>query len=90
MVKSRTTPYNPSGNGITERLNRTLLNMLGTLEPKDKHDWKSQINHLLHAYNCCKHDSTGFSPYQLMFGRQPRLALDVVFGLVSDDVVQKD
>jgi transposase InsO family protein len=90
MIKSRTTPYNPSGNGITERLNRTLLNMLGTLEPKDKQDWKSQIGSLLHAYNCCKHDSTGFSPYRLMFGRQPRLALDVVLGLISDQPVQQE
>ena len=84
IVKSRTTPYNPSSNGITERLNRTLLNMLGTLNPKDKQDWKSQVGHLVHAYNCCKHDSTGFSPYRLMFGRDPRLALDVVLGIVSE------
>ena len=48
------TPYNPSSNinGITERLNRsyrTLLSILGTLNTKDKHDWKSQIDHLFHA-----------------------------------------
>jgi len=90
VCKSRTTPYNPSCNGITERFNRTLLGMLGTLDPNNKQDWKSQVSHLVHAYNCCKHTSTGFSPYRLMFGRQPRLALDVVLGLISDDPVEQE
>ena len=83
MSKSRTIPYHPCGNGITERLNRTLLGMLGTLDPDKKHNWKSEVGPLVHAYNCTKHESTGYSPYMLMFGRQPRLALDVVLGLVN-------
>lgn len=85
MEKSRTTPFHPQCNGICERFNRTLLNMLGTLEPIQKTDWKSYIGPLVHAYNCTRHDTTSFSPYQLMFGRNPRLPIDVVFGLVDSE-----
>ena len=84
MAQSTTTPYHPMGNGTTERFNRTLLGMLGCLEPHQKHDWKSHINSLVHSYNCTKHESTGFSPFQLMFGRKPRLAIDAAFGLTTD------
>ena len=78
IQKSRTTPYHPMGNGITERFNSTLLNMMGTLEPVKKLDWKSHIGPLVHAYNCTKHDTTGYAPYFLMFGRHPRIPVDLV------------
>ena len=86
--KSRTTPYHPQGNGMTERFNRSLLGMLGTLEPKQKQDWKSHIAPLVHAYNCTRHESTGFTPYSLMFGRDPNLPVDLTFGLAEDNPKQ--
>ena len=69
------------GNGCTERFNKTLLNMLGTLELDKKKDWKRYLAPLVHAYNSTIHDTTGFSPYYLKFGREPRLAVDVALGL---------
>ncbi|MCG8048342.1 MAG: RNase H-like domain-containing protein, partial [Candidatus Thiodiazotropha endolucinida] len=81
MKKTRTTPYHPMGNGMVERFNKTLLNMLGTLEDTQKADWKSHVSTMTHAYNAAVHDSTGFSPFYLMFGRHPRLAVDAFLGI---------
>ena len=80
ISKSRTTPYHPMGNGQCERFNRTLISMLGTLKDDQKKDWKNYMGPLVHAYNCTRHDTTGMSPYHLMFGREPRLPIDVAFG----------
>ena len=81
MKKTRTTPYHPMGNGMVERFNRTLLNMLGTLTSTPKLDWKSHVSTLCHAYNAAVHDSTEYVPFYLMFGRHPRLAFDAFLGL---------
>ncbi len=80
IQKVRTTPYHPRGNPV-ERFNRTLLNMLGTLENKQKLKWREYVKPLVHAYNCTRNEVTGFTPYQLMFACTPRLPEDLAFGL---------
>ena len=81
VKKVHTTPYHPQGNGQCERFNSTLCNMLGTLSEEEISDWKSHLGCMTHAYNCTKHASTTYSPYYLMFGRHPRLPIDIEFGL---------
>jgi transposase InsO family protein len=85
ISKSRTTPYHPMGDGITERMNRTLISMLKTLDPVKKQNWKDHVAPLVHAYNCCRHDSTGYTPFYLMFGRCPRLPIDIFLGVPESD-----
>ena len=49
-----------------------------------KIDWKAHLSSMTHAYNCTQHPSTTYSPYFLMFGRQPRLPIDFEMGLSVD------
>ncbi|XP_076830977.1 uncharacterized protein LOC143476602 [Brachyhypopomus gauderio] len=82
--KSRTTPYHPQGDPQPERFNRTLLSMLATLGHEKKRSWSQHIPYVVHAYNSTKCDSTGFSPYLLMFGREAKLPVDLCFGTSVD------
>lgn len=90
--KSHTTPYHPMGNGAVERFNRTLGNMIRALPPRAKHRWHQLLKSLTFSYNATVHETTGFPPFQLMFGRTPWLPVDLMFGSVflDDQIVDYD
>ncbi|BFZ00191.1 hypothetical protein BsWGS_03230 [Bradybaena similaris] len=74
--KTRTSPFNPAANGVTERMNRTIQNMLRTLDDREKENWSEHINELIMVYNSTPHAVTGFSPYFLIHGRESILPID--------------
>ncbi len=71
VVKTRTTAYHPQGDGMVERLNRSLLQLLRTYVSKEE-DWEPYLPLALYAYRTGIHASTRMSPFMLMFGRQPQ------------------
>ena len=83
MRKIRTTPYHPEGYAQCEQFNRTLLNMLGTMPPNAKKEWQEWVSAMTHAYNCTISRTTGFAPYYLMFGREPKIPIDIELNLLS-------
>uniref|UniRef100_A0A669EIA0 Gypsy retrotransposon integrase-like protein 1 n=1 Tax=Oreochromis niloticus TaxID=8128 RepID=A0A669EIA0_ORENI len=88
VAKSLTSPYHPMGNGTTERFNRTLGNMLRSLPPRSKQKWPQMIQSMTFVYNCTAHETTGFAPFYLMFGRVPRLPVDLMFrDVLHDDTI---
>ena len=64
--------------------------MLGTLPKEKKLEWKNHIGTLVHAYNCTQNSATRFSPYYLMFGRQPHLPIDVALGLAPCTIMESN
>ena len=59
--------------------------MLGTLPTHAKKNWQEWVTTLTHAYNCTVSLVTGFSPYFLMFGRTPKIPLDIEMGVTLID-----
>ena len=81
VEQSFTSPYNPRGNAFCECFNRTLFGLLKTLKSEEKADWPSHLPALVFAYNATPHASTGYQPYQLMFGRRAPAPCDNWLGL---------
>ncbi|UYV75045.1 hypothetical protein LAZ67_12002225, partial [Cordylochernes scorpioides] len=71
-----TTSYHPQTNGLTERLNRTLINMISMYVNTDQKNWDEILPFITHAYNTTIQETTGYSPFFLLFGREPMSLLD--------------
>ena len=85
ITKIRTPPYHPQTNGAIERVHQTLRRMIAKMDPDKRAKWPSHLGPILIAYNATRSLITGYSPYFLMFGRRPRLPVDLLFPTVRQD-----
>ena len=74
---SCTTGYNPQANGMIERFHRYLGSSLTILSSTYKDNWDEHLNEALFTYRCSTNTTTGFSPFELIFGRAPILPLNL-------------
>lgn len=79
VKKTRSTPYRPSSNGLIEKFNQTLENMIKGFVNKNKTDWDQYIGLLMGAYRSTIHPATGFTPNYLMFGREVYLPNHIMY-----------
>ena len=84
VQKLRTSPYHAQTNGQVERMNQTIICMIGKLEEDRKACWSEHLPELLLAYNATRSAVTGYSPYYLLFGRRPRIPVDYLFLTLRD------
>ena len=85
--KTRTTPYHPQGDGLVERFNRTLLGKLRAYCHNNPHDWDRYLDTALGSYRTSTQTSLGASPFELLYGRRPRLPTDAAYGTSFPDAV---
>ena len=84
VQKLRTSPYHAQTNGQVERMNQTIIRMIGKLEEDKKACWSKHLPELLLAYNATRSAVTGYSPYYLLFGRRSRVPVDYLFPTLRD------
>jgi len=70
------TAYHPQTQGLVERFNATLADMMAKLTSTDQHDWDAHLPQLVWAYNTSIHASTGLTPFETLFGTAPVSVLD--------------
>ena len=79
VQKLRTLPYHAQTNGQVERMNQTIICMIGNLEQDKKARWSEHLPEMLSTYNGTRSVVTGYSPYFLLFGRKARMPVDYLF-----------
>ncbi|GFU80971.1 retrovirus-related Pol polyprotein from transposon 412 [Trichonephila clavipes] len=82
--KTRTTALYPQSDGMVERFNRTILNSLSLLVSSNQQDWDRKLPFFLLVYRSAVHETTGYSPSQMLFGRDLRLRTDLLFSRPPD------
>lgn len=80
VEKTRTTPYQPQSDGMIERSNRTLQDMLSAFVNENRDDWDDHLPYIMMGYRATLHKSTNCSPNLLMMGREVSLPNDIMMG----------
>ena len=79
--KTKTTPYRPQGNSVSERMHSTLHGMLSMYGNIAQNNWAEVLPFIQLAHNTSFSSTMHETPFFLMFGRQARLPIDIIFGI---------
>jgi hypothetical protein len=77
IEKLTTTSYHPQTDGLTEKLNGTLIGIITKYVSSNHKDWDVYLPYAVFAYRTAVQTSTKYSPYFLLYGREPRTPLDI-------------
>ena len=75
--KTRTSPYNPRADGQSEKFVQTIKQMISAYVEENHKNWDEKLDALSFAYNTSTHGSTKYSPFYLVYGRYPKIPLDL-------------
>ena len=84
LKKVNSTVHHPQTDGLVERFNRTLTDMLSKKVKKNEKDWDQQLSYVLFAYQASLQESTGESPFFLLYGHAPGVLADAALQPPAD------
>jgi transposase InsO family protein len=76
--KRQTTAYHPAANGLVERFNSTLLNIVSMFVNSSQKNWDELLSFTAFSYNTSRHSTTKQSPFYVLHGRHPNLPIDII------------
>jgi hypothetical protein len=83
---STTTPYHAMGIGLVENLNKTIKNALKKMTSERPKDWDRYLAPLLFAIRDVPQASTGFSPFELIYGHTVRGPMKILRELWTNEI----
>ena len=75
IAQAHSTTYHPQTNGLVERQNRTLVNILRVYCSRYMTDWDKYLPQVVGAYNSTQHSTTGISRFMMLTGREREMPL---------------
>ena len=78
VQQSTTSPYHAMGNGVVENFNKTMKNMLKKVAAERPKDWHRYLTPVMFAVRDTPQDSTGFTPFELLYGRSVRTPMTIL------------
>lgn len=82
----KTTAYHPQTNGLTERLNKTIEDMLSMYVDIEHKNWDDILPYITFAYNTARQETTRMTPFRLVHGREVRTMLDAMLPHEPDEI----
>ena len=79
--------YHPQSNGLVEHQNRTIKNSLVKVLDQNPEQWSYVINGKFFAHQVSRHALTNYSPFYLMYNREPVLPINLKYGLNSEPAI---
>ncbi len=85
IERSKTTAFHPECDGHSERLVRTQKECITAYVNDLQDDWDLVLPQLGYAYNSIIHGTTNNTPFEAMFGRKPKLSIDLIYPQIETE-----
>ncbi len=83
MKGTFTTLYRPQSNGLCERMNQTIENIIKCTVREERFTWDKSLDLVMMAYRATPHTSTGFTPNMLETGKETNMPVDLIYGSLN-------
>ncbi|XP_068232009.1 uncharacterized protein [Palaemon carinicauda] len=78
------TAYHPESQGLVERSHQTLKTVLTKLGEAGSSDWEENLPYALFALCQARSETTGYSPFELLYAHSTRGPLDILYEAWED------